>query len=399
MAMLHHLPNRSGKHAPKKNVLAQVVLLVVAAALTVTSAVAPARAQPDSSVDDRLANAVGQLGAATFSERSEAMQELLDEGEAAIPSLVSALDEGDTQSRMRVIGVLGQLAVNSNEMTRTAAEIALEKLTRSADKEISRLADRTFQHLGERIRQRALERLRAAGVQITREEGRGDRESIELVIGDDWHGDLADLEPMRRLNQLNTLVLAGPKINDELIDWISDFPKLHTLTVSRAGITNDSIAALARLPALKNLRIMYCDIDDQCLEDLLGFATGPGKSRLREIRFFGTGLSKESADTFAQATGSRIELRKGAFLGIFFNPGPNACTIIRVIVDSAADRAKIVPGDVITSCAGRTIGGADDFLGVLDPFSPGDIIPLTIEREGDTKELKVELGRYPDVQD
>lgn len=66
------------------------------------------------------------------------------------------------------------------------------------------------------------------------------------------------------------------------------------------------------------------------------------------------------------------------FLGVEYDGD----TIVRVVVDSPASRAGLLPGDRIIAVEG--MARADDALPLLYDvfaFSPGDTVSLTIDRE------------------
>ena len=68
--------------------------------------------------------------------------------------------------------------------------------------------------------------------------------------------------------------------------------------------------------------------------------------------------------------------------------------IVEVIEDSPADDAGLRSGDVILEIEGIPLNEAD--LGsLISEFEPGDRIDLLISRDGDEREITVQLGRHP----
>ncbi len=67
--------------------------------------------------------------------------------------------------------------------------------------------------------------------------------------------------------------------------------------------------------------------------------------------------------------------------------------ISNVIVDSTADKAGLKPGDVIIAVDGQKTSSTGQLRSQIAMRSIGDEIELTIIREGDKKDIKVEVGK------
>lgn len=85
---------------------------------------------------------------------------------------------------------------------------------------------------------------------------------------------------------------------------------------------------------------------------------------------------------------------------------PKGVAIIGLVPGGAAEAAglrafrrgsgeTIIPGDIIIGLGGRPVASFDEMLEALERFQPGDIVALTLLREGGSKpvELRVRLGR------
>ena len=92
--------------------------------------------------------------------------------------------------------------------------------------------------------------------------------------------------------------------------------------------------------------------------------------------------------------------RKHGFLGIFRAPNAAKCVVGGVIADSPAEKAGLMPGDVITAIDDKKVGSFEDLITVLKETKPGDTIRLTVRRAGTEKplELDVELAKYPEEE-
>jgi S1-C subfamily serine protease len=59
------------------------------------------------------------------------------------------------------------------------------------------------------------------------------------------------------------------------------------------------------------------------------------------------------------------------------------------------DRRGVIPGDVIQEIDGKEVGSVGDLLGRLGSHRPGDVVTLTIWREGETRQIRVRLQQAP----
>ena len=67
-------------------------------------------------------------------------------------------------------------------------------------------------------------------------------------------------------------------------------------------------------------------------------------------------------------------------------------TIASVTPGSAADKAGIKAGDVVTKVNDRVIGQSEDLAATIRSFAPGTKVTLTIQRGNDTRTVNVTLG-------
>jgi S1-C subfamily serine protease len=57
------------------------------------------------------------------------------------------------------------------------------------------------------------------------------------------------------------------------------------------------------------------------------------------------------------------------------------------------------PGDVITALDGESIRRGTSLMDLLFRHQPGDVVTLTVERDGAVKTFDVTLGERPDFTD
>ena len=53
-------------------------------------------------------------------------------------------------------------------------------------------------------------------------------------------------------------------------------------------------------------------------------------------------------------------------------------------------------GDVITAIDGQPVSGMEDLISVINGKDPGDTVTLDVIRDGDKKQIDVDLGNRPD---
>jgi putative serine protease PepD len=80
-------------------------------------------------------------------------------------------------------------------------------------------------------------------------------------------------------------------------------------------------------------------------------------------------------------------------IGIRSFSSRNGCLVVRVYNDTAAAAAGLQPGDVITTFAGQDVRDADDMVSSVRGRSPGDLVSIGIDRNGEAQVLQARLGQ------
>lgn len=80
------------------------------------------------------------------------------------------------------------------------------------------------------------------------------------------------------------------------------------------------------------------------------------------------------------------------FLGVGLEETDSGVTITQVVPGSAADDAGLMAGDIITEIDGTAVESAEQVVESVRASSPGDIITVTVERDGETLEIEATLG-------
>jgi len=83
------------------------------------------------------------------------------------------------------------------------------------------------------------------------------------------------------------------------------------------------------------------------------------------------------------------------YLGVRIEDADGGARIVEVVSGSPAAEAGLRQGDVVTEVAGAAIGTADELREAVAARKPGESLELTVERDGETKTVTVELGTRP----
>jgi serine protease Do len=86
-----------------------------------------------------------------------------------------------------------------------------------------------------------------------------------------------------------------------------------------------------------------------------------------------------------------------AMLGVVTDGHDRGAEIKSVTKESAAEKAGLKKGDVITKIDNRKIETTDDVTDAIRSHKPGDKVTLTVLRDGKEQKLAAELGRWKGV--
>ena len=85
-----------------------------------------------------------------------------------------------------------------------------------------------------------------------------------------------------------------------------------------------------------------------------------------------------------------------AWIGVTSSEGSGGAVVEDVTSGGPAEGAGLRPGDVIVGAAGESVGSPDDLSQAIAEHSPGETVGLEVERDGERRELQVELGTRPE---
>jgi putative serine protease PepD len=85
-----------------------------------------------------------------------------------------------------------------------------------------------------------------------------------------------------------------------------------------------------------------------------------------------------------------------AFVGVELRSNSaGGAQISSVEAGSPAVSAGLQPGDVVSAINGKTVTSTDQFIATVDNYKPGQKITLTVQRQGQSKQITVTLGTRP----
>ncbi len=113
--------------------------------------------------------------------------------------------------------------------------------------------------------------------------------------------------------------------------------------------------------------------------------TGPG------ARSWNFNFDKERMSLFSEDSNR-------AMLGIVTDADDKGAEITSVSKESAAEKAGLKKGDIITKIGDKKIEDAEDVTSAVRAHKPGEKVAITILRDGKEQKLTAELGRWKGVK-
>jgi S1-C subfamily serine protease len=150
---------------------------------------------------------------------------------------------------------------------------------------------------------------------------------------------------------------------------------------------------LRQLKNLRTLTVLYCPIGDAAVESL-GAMGG-----LAALRLYGTGVTTEGKDQLVQSLrGTRVDVRRGAFLGIGCDPTQPGCVIYTVRPNTAAEKAGLQIGDLIEKYEAQPVQNFEELTAAIARNGPGDVVSVEIVRGDETLTKQLKLGDWELVE-
>lgn len=277
---------------------------------------------------DQIKQLIADLDDDRFHVRESALRRLSAADASVIPRLADAAADGSMEVVVRAISAMRNIAARDHDAS-LAVQAELVRLSQPAYTLAGRHAARALQELMVIEGERARSELLALGAKYGNGSNTGNRAPIDehLEFTGEWRGTAADFSKIKILQDIQFISLIG------------------------------------------------ANFDDEYLADLLTIPN-PDQIYLYNTKFSDAAVAKLRAEF-----GERLDYRVGAKLGVTSNSGfAVRCMIFEVVAGSAADKAGMMPGDIVTSADGTPIQDFDALNAIIAKKSPGDELKLEITR-------------------
>ena len=100
----------------------------------------------------------------------------------------------------------------------------------------------------------------------------------------------------------------------------------------------------------------------------------------------------KTGDFIGQGPFAKKPVKGSGFIGIALEKTEKGLEVTDVDEDSAAGKAGVKIGDILTQVEGKFITEKEELIAIMKEKAAGDEINITLLREGKNRELKLNLG-------
>ncbi|EMI41876.1 serine protease HtrA [Rhodopirellula sp. SWK7] len=383
----------------------------------------PTESEPVS--NQQIEQWVKQLSSNSYLRRKRATADLTRVGQPAVPSLVAELDTGDLETTERVISILQEIASTASIVPSTAAPApqtdatatqptaaqptaaqptaaqTADSDTPTAWEELMRIstlggsrgtrAKIATKEVRDVRRALAVDLLSDAGVFIGATEFIiGSRSELKRIVEFDgeFDGDASLLDLLQWVDGIEYARLKGEAIRQDILEGVVQMPDLKTLALLHGDIDADELRTLGDVVELRRLELRYVPMSGELIDQL---ATLPIRVSLT---LNGTAAPAERVEALRKTVpGLEIIFKQGGFLGVQCYDNFNECLINEVLRGQAAEKAGLLPGDVVLEVDGKPIKQFKDLQKAIDAHMPGEDIEIRYQRGQQEKRTSARLGK------
>jgi hypothetical protein len=346
---------------------------------------------------------VAELDGQEFLARETAMLQLIAAGQSAVPA-VSEVFRGDSlEATSRALHVLQQIGLSPDLATQEAARAALVAAAASKENVVTaRRATAALDKLIELRSAQALTELESLGAIVVRAQsfdGLVVENLVESVqLGPDFRGSDDDLRRLAWLS-VGRIILVGDKVTDTWLKHAATINGLEELHLHSVAVTDEGLAAIASHPGLRQVGIYYTPLADPALAHFEALPV------LSFVKLYGTKVSTEAVEKFQMTAGiPKVDIRKGAFLGVGCMSIDNECVLSTVHENSPAAKAGLAHDDVLVRFGQVKVTDFESLTAQIAKLDSGDEVEVEVRRDVEDEQgnfrtknlvMKVKLGPWP----
>lgn len=360
---------------------------------------------------EQITQWVEDLSDDSYLRRKRATMDLSRVGQRAVEPLVAKLDSGDLETTARAISILQEIAaeapITPAQSENTAAQSenphpdhggaqepnAWDELLRISTLGGSRgtRAQLAVDEIRDVRHQRAIQALSGEGVFIGITEfiigARSEQKRI-VQFNDDFTGSEETLALLQWIDEIEYVRVEGKSIRKDVLEGIVEMPDLKTLALVQGEIDAGELRVLGAISELRRLEFRYVPMSGELIDQL---ATLPIRVSLT---LNGTSAPAERVAALQKTVpGLEIIFKQGGFLGVKCYDNFNECLINEVVRGQGAEKAGLLPGDVVVAVDGKPIKQFKDLQKAIDAHMPGETIKIRYKRAGSERETIAQLGK------
>lgn len=339
------------------------------------------------------AELIVRLQSDRFSIRQKAMFEIMESPEPVIPLIESSIEAADSDFRIRSLKILELVALDrmSSSSRSDLAFEAIRRISLSGNDTLSQRASQSSYDILLFRQYAAVQRLERLNAQVSYLSNLDNEKyplASHLIIDEKWKGTRKDLDQVPHLFGLSNLELCHEQVDDELISRLDSVYTLTGIKLKKCSISDASIFHLSRIGSLNDLDVLYCRIGPGCLESLEKF------KHLSSIRLIGTDIDPSYSTLLAQRLSATLDIRRGAFMGIRYDPTTPECRLTSLVPGSGAEQSGLRVGDEIIEFNRIPIKEYGDLTQLLREKATGDQAKVKVKRLGEELLFDVVMGEW-----
>ena len=353
-------------------------------------------AQPDKQAAqgdsrDELLEHVQRLNDPSYHARQLAQWQLGRNPEESISVLRHAIAQADHNSGAGIVDLLTEFALGDNIVLSLEAIEILEGTAQELTA-VGRMAAHALDAIGDLQERQAIEMLifhsaKIGPRQFSLNGTLGPEAENALHINQEFTGDDETIQWIRFLKSVETVCLEGPQIDRRYLEAIVRMQGLRNVKLKDVALSADDLQLLKQIDDLQHLGLIYVPLDDSAIELLAELPVSTS------MKLYGTNITPQGfARLQARLDDIAFYYGRGGFLGV---SSVFQTTRIRVAPNSAAQRAGIIDGDMITAVDSKPIKTFMDLRDALSNYSAGQKVSITALRGQQELEFEVTLKEEP----